>query len=182
MKVCSKCGESKPEVAFYKHPRGRDGLCAPCKDCWRAAQKERDDANRAEVRERNRLAGQKFRDANRERENARVLAAYYAKPVEKRGAISKAWRLANPDKRCATQNRRRATKLRASPPWANQRYIELFYLLAKEESVRIGETVHVDHIVPLKHSRVCGLHNEHNLQLLRANENLSKGNRFWPGM
>ena len=182
MKVCSKCGESKPEVAFYKHLRGRDGLCASCKECWRAAQNERGNTNRTEVRERNRLAGQKFRDANRERENARVLAAYHARSVEERAAATKAWRTANPDKHCAKENRRRAAKLHATPLWANRNYVDLFYQIAKEESARVGKVVHVDHIIPLKHPRVCGLHNEFNLQLLRASENLSKGNRTWPDM
>jgi hypothetical protein len=139
-------------------------------------------ANRAEVRERNRLAGQKFRDANRERENARVLAAYHARSVEERAAATKAWRTANPDKHCAKENRRRAAKLHATPSWANRKYVDLFYQIAKEESVRIGKVVHVDHIVPLRHPLVCGLHSEFNLQLLGASENLSKSNRTWPDM
>jgi len=182
VKVCSKCGESKPEVAFYKHPWGKGGLCAECKVCWRARQNAYAEANRQEVRARNRLAWHRFSALKHARACGEAPIKFLEKPVRHQGASSRAWRKANPDKVCANMAAYRATKLQATPSWASRAYVDLFYLIAKEESVRVGEEVHVDHIVPLKHPRVCGLHNEFNLQLLRASENLSKGNRTWPDM
>jgi hypothetical protein len=40
----------------------------------------------------------------------------------------------------------------------------------------------VDHIVPLVHPRVCGLHCEHNLAVITETENLAKSNHYWPDM
>jgi hypothetical protein len=73
--------------------------------------------------------------------------------------------------------RRRLIETRATPSWANMDAIRAWYAFA---SVTPG--VHVDHIVPLNSTLVCGLHCEFNLQLLPASENMSKGNRHWPDM
>ena len=58
------------------------------------------------------------------------------------------------------------------PKWANLDVISEIYKQSREEGLT------VDHIVPLNNKRVCGLHCEHNLQLLTAEENRRKGNKF----
>lgn len=87
----------------------------------------------------------------------------------------------DPQKHLIKWNQQRATKLKATPSWANKVYIAMFYKLAKEETLRTGRLVEVDHIIPLKSNLVCGLHVEHNLQLLFKEDNRKKGNRFING-
>lgn len=74
--------------------------------------------------------------------------------------------------------KRHATKLNATPKWANHKYITLWYILAKAEELRTGKQVHVDHIVPLQGKIVCGLHCENNMQLLFKEDNLKKSNKY----
>lgn len=62
-----------------------------------------------------------------------------------------------------------------------ERLIEKIYLHAAELRRR-GRQVQVDHIVPLKHPLVCGLHVPHNLTVSLEDDNRRKGNRFWPEM
>ena len=81
------------------------------------------------------------------------------------------WKKENPELVNANTAKRRAAKLQAIPPWADLEKIKDFYKNCPEEH-------HVDHIVPLRHSLVCGLHVSENLQYLTAEENLKKGNSF----
>lgn len=69
---------------------------------------------------------------------------------------------------------RRALIIKATPEWADRSKILDIYQNCPENH-------HVDHIVPLNSDVVCGLHVEHNLQYLTAEDNLRKSNKFIPG-
>jgi len=64
------------------------------------------------------------------------------------------------------------------PTWSDRDGIRRVY----EEAVRLTEETgiphHVDHIIPLVHPDVCGLHIPANLQVLSADENWRKSNSF----
>lgn len=77
---------------------------------------------------------------------------------------------------------RRAATRRATPAWADEDAIRRVYDMAARLEAETGVRYHVDHIVPLRSKRVCGLHNEFNLCALPALENIRKGNRHWPDM
>ena len=80
----------------------------------------------------------------------------------------------NPDKVNANTAKRRATKLQATPIWytMEKKRVEFLYATARANGL------HVDHIIPLRHDMVCGLHTLSNLQLLTPTENYSKSNKF----
>lgn len=79
-------------------------------------------------------------------------------------------------------NRRRLIVSSAQPKWADSSKILEIYRLRDSLSAKTGIEHHVDHIVPLTSDIVCGLHNEFNLQVLPAPDNLKKHNRHWPDM
>jgi hypothetical protein len=78
--------------------------------------------------------------------------------------------------------RRRAQKAKATPLWINEFFVEEAYSLSALRTKQTGIKWEVDHIVPLVSELVCGLHAEHNLQVIPESENRSKSNRHWPDM
>lgn len=78
--------------------------------------------------------------------------------------------------------RRKRAIDRASTAWRNHDKVLEIYEQARKISELTGVQHHVDHIVPLTSNKVCGLHNEFNLRVIPATDNLIKANRTWPGM
>ena len=177
MKRCSKCHVEKPKNAFNIRKDRTSGLQSRCRECLGAAFSTYHAKNSKALCEKRaayvkaNAAEIKVKQAAYHEANRDALNAYYREYAKR-----------NPQKRQAIRVARRAKKLQAYPAWANKTYIALFYEQARLESARLGIEVHVDHIVPLVSSLVCGLHCEHNLQLLSASANLTKSNRLWPDM
>lgn len=97
-------------------------------------------------------------------------------------AKNRAWYEANKDKVRAHQVRRRLGKLLATPPWHGEfdRLVETeAYRLATLRKATLGIAWHVDHMLPIKGKRVCGLHCWQNLQVIPETLNLKKGARLW---
>ena len=117
-----------------------------------------------------------YRQANRE-----AAATYRKANKEAAAEYNSAYTKANRHLFNAKNAKRKATKLQATPAWADLEAIKGIYLLASLNREG-GHDLHVDHIVPLQSDIVCGLHCEANLQLMPAKDNISKGNRRWPAM
>lgn len=70
-------------------------------------------------------------------------------------------------------------RLLATPKWADFKKIRIIYQNAACKSEMTGVYHVVDHIIPLQHPLVCGLHNEFNLQVVTEKENAAKSNKFF---
>ena len=179
MRRCSKCELEKPLSEFYPKRKAptSNGLASICKDCAKAGAMEWQKANPAKLN-----ATQHRYALNHGSKRAAAAAAWYLKNKGRNNANSSAWYKKHPEAGSAKTAKYRATKHSARPKWANEFFISEAYDLAKRRTKMLGYKWHVDHTVPLKSKRVCGLHVETNLRVIPAVLNSIKGNRVWPDM
>jgi len=205
-KRCSKCGTEKPLTAFAKNRSKKDGVGSHCLTCCAAATELRrkscpekmkaiDKAYRQKNREKRYAKHIEWRERNRDKTRAHVRESYrrhrterlaqsnaynaeHRPPKEIARERKQKWMAGNAEKHRAIQASRRAKKMMASPSWVDRAEIRKVYDLAKKLQAMTGIPHDVDHIVPLKHPHVCGLHVPWNLQILTKSENSRKGNRL----
>jgi hypothetical protein len=202
MKACSKCKLEKSLSEFPLNSRNKKLHDSWCRKCRNSAQKERAKCNPSKQQEINakwsKKYGKQYRDKNLEAFKE-YQTTYCAKHPLKRSQSNKLYSINNREKINEVARIRRnrpetkvymafkcreyqAKKRNAVPLWANNFIIREAYSLAALRTKVFGFKWHVDHIVPLQSKLVCGLHVEHNLQVIPANENVRKGNRNWPDM
>lgn len=182
-KPCSKCRVVQPLSMFKREKRASDLCASRCKACdadYRKENKERISKRMAQYYVDNRSNYDQYREANRESRSA-VNAEYYRKNKERINKRNAKYREANLGSAAARQAKRRGINARATPPWLSYCQLEqmrLLYIHARECTVLTGDDYHVDHIVPLNGRKVCGLHVPWNLQILPADINQKKKNKF----
>lgn len=139
--------------------------------------KKKSEADRA----RNAREASKARRRENQRRRYREVLASDPEHIEARRIRGREWAKKNTDRCNAKTAHRRALRANAEPPWLSDQQkveIEVFYNRAKRLTLETGVDHEVDHIVPLNHPLVCGLHVPWNLQVLTAKENRAKANRF----
>lgn len=159
MKTCSKCCTEKEIDAFAINKLGKHGRHSVCKACIR----------------------QKY--VNNTETYNKDSKKYYQANKEKIQTQKKTYYTNNRAKVIAGVRKRETQMKHATMRWADTNYLNDLYNNVSEanaifNSIGINVNFEVDHIVPLKHSKVCGLHCEDNLQVLSRAENRSKHNRF----
>ena len=173
-KVCSKCGIEKPATPefFHRDSTRPSGFHPHCKLCvaqkhrvYYAANRERKREHHAAYRAANRGKMQKnsrvYYAANRE--NRREYhAAYRATNRENRREYSAAYRAANPFAVRAASAIRRARKRQATGSYTKGDTQEQ-YKRQKGKcyycQTKVGDTYHVDHVVPLSRGGTNGVEN-----------------------
>lgn len=102
----------------------------------------------------------------------------HAERPELREQRQKRYRQKYPERVNERSARFRKSARHATPPWADLKAIEAVYALAIQLTKETGILHHVDHIVPLGHKLVSGLHVEWNLQAIPWIENQRKFNKL----
>lgn len=166
IKICKKCGATKPINLFTKVLRNKDGHSGSCLVCDNKVKYD--------------YEGSKKRTKEFHVKNPEKAKEYYDKNKhnykERQHLNTKSYRSANPGWMAAQCAKRRTMKLQATPKWSNEFFIEEAYRLAKLREKATGFKWHVDHIVPLQAKDACGLHTEKNLQVIPVTVNFNKNN------
>ena len=178
-KECSKCRDVKCVSAFYTSRTTKDGLQSRCKACTKEGNKQYHKTmypvNKEAIKKRT-----KAYYVNNKEAAAAIKSLWYKRNKEAEATKRKEWKLLNKPLLRVYAAKRRSAKLCATPAWLTQKQhdaIMYYYWLANDLEKVTGEKYHVDHIVPLQGTNVCGLHVPWNLQILPAEINISKGNK-----
>lgn len=164
-KECSKCNIVKSYDNFYKHKGYKDGYGSYCKLCYKAYHKKYNKENY----ERKQYIKKRWEANNQE----------YVKKWRKE--YDKRYNKENAESINAYNARRRAERISAIPKSIREedhKKIYELYLDVKSCQWLSESPLEVDHIIPLKHKNVCGLHVSWNLQVLSKEENNTKKNKF----
>ncbi len=161
MKACKGCGVVKPAAEFHRRRANKDGRQRLCKLCHHAANIKWLQDNHDELRLK--------------------LKAYHAKHYSKNKAhwksYSRKYYKENYLKFYEKMVRRKMIKRKAMPVWADKTALRKIYEKAIKRRMA-GEDVQIDHVVPLQHKLVCGLHVHYNLRVIHRLKNAEKSNYF----
>jgi 5-methylcytosine-specific restriction endonuclease McrA len=205
-KKCRVCEEIKSFDKFSKRTSSKDGFMNICKICdsakackWHYNNPDKSKLRAKKSREQNIdyvLQKDKERYYNNKEAILKQRKEYYennrdiviervGKWIKNNQDKVKIYRKNNYEKQkpfyLAKTAKRKAKKLNATPLWLNEIHhmqIQWYYAAAKMMSETTGILHHVDHIHPIQGNGFTGLHVPWNLRVIKAEENLSKGNKI----
>lgn len=186
---CGGCGAVKPYIEYYACKNTIGGLKSECKDCVKSSLKQLNNLVSVEYKTCSKCElnkpSQSFSVSKRSSDGIRpsckeccekVAKVYRELNKDKSAIQNKQYRDKNPHICSAISSRRRELMTIGINGTCSERLREIYYISAAFSSDEVK--YNVDHIVPLKHPQVCGLHVPWNMQVLTKNENLSKRNKF----
>lgn len=148
--------------------------------------------HRTEIRRKSCIAAKRWRLNNPELAKKRNADAYqkkkdiickyyrdrYEDNKERLKQYQKEYNKLHPEKGAANAYRRIQRIKDAKPKWYETDLVKQLYLKRNELRDLWGMVLHVDHIIPIDHKLVCGLHCWNNLQILEGGLNSSKSNHY----
>lgn len=165
MKKCTKCGETKGLLEFYKRKSAKDGLRHECKKCSNIG---------------NTAASKRYREKN-PRERKESVSRYNAKPevkakkaIHRKMACQRDPSIREKDRAKYRERIRQATPAGVAPFGL----INEAYKLSRKLTEKTGIQYSVDHIIPLKGKAVSGLNVPWNIQIIPLELNLVKSNKL----
>lgn len=174
VRACTRCGSTANE--FGKCSKVSDGKASTCKACQREVFRLKY-ASDERLRLRSKQSAADWARANPGASRAKVRK-YQASNPEAVRASQRRYRDANRSAVYAKNAVRAYAQKKAVPGWANRQAMREIYRHAKQLTKETGTKFVVDHVVPLRGEFVCGLHVETNLQIMSAEANLRKSNRY----
>lgn len=175
MKLCNSCNELKPLSDFSKGVR-----VTYCKVCKNIQTKQWRLLNLHRIKEYNAIHNRENYINNKELKIS-TAKEWNIKNPNRRKEIVRKNNSKYPERRTAACNKRRAQKMKATPRWLTEKHwdiIKQIYAKSREYQLATNILCNVDHIIPLKHKDVCGLHVPWNLQILTKLDNNKKKNNF----
>lgn len=131
--------------------------------------------NKEKVRESSKNTQQKYKKEYRQK-----FKQWNARNKEQISQNKKKYYIKNKPKVLANVKKRKYKKKLAVPSWYDDEHkqIQEIYELSVKLTNETGIPHHVDHIIPISHPLVCGLHCLANLRVITAEENRHKYNNL----
>lgn len=175
---CTCCNKMKQPYEFHIRKSRAKGITSKCKLCISNEMKEYYSLNQEKILESKKVYREEKRDKINE-SNRNIRSQNPELVREKDRLYYKSYREKYPEKITTKMAKRRSQKSNAMPDWLSEKdisKIRSIYKLRSSISKKTGIEHHVDHIVPLIHPDVCGLHVPWNLRIITKQENLKKSN------
>ncbi len=175
---------------FFRSPFFEGKRCTICKSLWEKNNRERinnsrklnpnTNVSKKKWRVSNPKKAKLWRESNPEKLK-KSIANWRSLNPEATKKAAKKYNQSHPEFKRASNSKRRAAKIGATPKWVNKDQTKEMKLMHKKalELEKLDDIKrHVDHIVPLQSDIVCGLHVPWNLQIMLASDNCKKGNKL----
>lgn len=173
---CTKCIDYLSISNFDKNKNFKNGYNSVCKVCDSKRKKKEYTENPDKARQRSKIYRQKNPEASRESSRKS-----YLKNIDHHKQVAKEWRINNPAKAAFSPMKRQRRLGEANILGDNKlacKQMDDIYKLVKKLNYTSTKIYEIDHIIPLQHSDICGLHVPANLQILERFDNRRKSNQF----